>query len=110
VWTGTCDDITEYYDGLLIAYKINVAGASDPATSLNINNLGAKTVKLNNDTALTTHYPVGSILLLTYSASDDFFKIANYDSNNKVSIYREDGSGTDIYPLLFHYTKTGSLT
>ena len=110
VWAGTCDDITEYYDGLLIAYKINVAGASNPATSLNINNLGAKTVKLNNNTALTTHYPVGSILLLTYSASDNFFKIANYDSNNKVSIYREDGSGTDIYPLLFHYTQTGSLT
>ena len=109
VWTGSNSDITQYYDGMVIAYKIVVAG-SGSGTTLNINNLGAKSIKLNNNTTMTTHYPVGAILLLTYSSSDGYFKIANYDSNNKVSLYREDGDGSDIYPLLFHYTKNSDLT
>ena len=40
-WTGTCEDITAYVDGLTIIYVPKVAGAS--TTTLNINGLGAKT-------------------------------------------------------------------
>lgn len=38
-WTGTCEDITEYYEGLTVLYKVNIEGAS--TTTLNINDLGA---------------------------------------------------------------------
>ena len=54
-WLGTLDGLTAYYDGLLILYKIPVAGAT--TTTLNLNNLGAKTVYCNNTGKLTTHYP-----------------------------------------------------
>lgn len=88
-WTGTSDDITEYYDGLMIAYKTNIAGISG-GTTLNINNLGAVAIVRNTTSAITTHYGVGSILMLTYTvdiASDgtttNYWKLADYDSDTK---------------------------
>ena len=63
-WTGSSDDITEYYYGLCILYKINVEGST--VTTLNINGLGAKTVYRSGITNLTTEYPINSVILLTY--------------------------------------------
>lgn len=65
VWTGSSDDITEYYYGLCILYKINVDGAS--TTTLNINGIGAKNIYRSGVINLTTEYPVGSVILLTYT-------------------------------------------
>ena len=65
VWTGSHPDITEYYEGLQIKFHLNIAGAS--TTTLNINGLGAKTVYLYGATKLTTHYPVGTVLDMTYT-------------------------------------------
>ena len=83
VWTGTCPDITEYYDGLMIAYKTNVAGATD--LTLNINGLGAVSVVRNATTAVTTHYAANSILMLTYTVDSGtaYWKISDYDSDTK---------------------------
>lgn len=84
VWTGTCEDITEYYDGLMIAYKTNIAGAT--GTTLNINNMGAVAVVRNTTSAITTHYGAGSILMLTYtvdSSGTAYWKLADYDSDTK---------------------------
>ena len=39
-WLGALDDLTAYYDGLLILYKPSVAGAS--TTTLNINSIGGQ--------------------------------------------------------------------
>jgi len=39
----------------MIIYKPSVAGSS--TTTLNLNNIGAKTCYLNNTTKLTTHFP-----------------------------------------------------
>lgn len=64
-WLGDEADITSYYDGLAILYKVPVAGAA--TTTLNINGLGAKTIYRFSNSKLTTHYPVSSILLLIYS-------------------------------------------
>lgn len=85
-WTGTCDDITEYYDGLMIHYKLNVAGVSGGST-LNINGLGAVAVKRNATTAVTTTYAVGSVLNLTYTTTNGtpYWVIADYDANTKTS-------------------------
>ena len=55
-WLGELGGLNAYYDGLLILYKSPIAGGSS-TTTLNINNLGAKTVYLNNTSKLTTHYP-----------------------------------------------------
>lgn len=67
-WLGSDSSIQEYYDGLTIAYKLNIAGAS--TTTLNINGLGAKTVYLGGTTKLTTQYPVNSVVLLTYTITN----------------------------------------
>lgn len=85
VWTGTYEDITEYYEGLTITFKVNIAGVSG-GTTLNINGLGAVPVVRNATTAVTTTYPVGSVLLLIYSVDSDGvarWKTADYDANSK---------------------------
>lgn len=91
-WTGSYSGITTYTDGLTIIYVPNVAGAS--TTTLNINGLGAKTCYYNNTSKLTTHYAVGTPILLTYSGES--WKRADYnsDSNTYTSAYCVTGAET----------------
>lgn len=93
-WTGTCDEITEYYEGLTILYKLNVAGASG-GTTLNINGLGAIAVNRNASTAVTTIYPVGSVVMLTYSGGA--WLIADYDANSKNTAGTSNKADTKMY-------------
>lgn len=82
-WLGSNTRIAAYYDGLTILYKINKAGAT--TTTLNINSLGAKTVYRYGTTKLTTHYPVNSVILLTYMAdlnSGCWMVTGDYNSND----------------------------
>ena len=74
---------TLYTDGQLFLYKVAVAGATP--TTLNINGLGAKTVYRSNTTKLTTHYVVGSYILLYYSSSlnsGSFIVVNDYATDN----------------------------
>lgn len=80
VWTGSNSDITEYFDGLVVAYKIGIAGAS--STTLNINSLGAKKCYLRGTSSITTHYTVGTVVLLVYNATTSAFYSADYDTNS----------------------------
>lgn len=84
-WLGSHADITEYYEGLTIAYKIPVAGAS--TTTLNINSLGAVPVVKNATTAISTSYPVNTIALLTYTLDDTTarWKTAEYGSSGDIT-------------------------
>jgi len=66
-WLGTDPDITSYYDGLVIWYRITINGAS--TTTLNINGLGAKTIYRYSTAKLTTHWPVNSVIPLVYVAA-----------------------------------------
>lgn len=75
-WTGSYSGITAYTDGLTIIYVPKVAGAS--TTTLNINGLGAKTCHYTGSSNLTTHYAVGTPILLTYVGG--YWKRADYDS------------------------------
>ena len=93
VWTGTHADINEYFDGLTVAYKTNVAGAS--ATTLNINGLGAVPVNRNASTAVSTSYPVGSVVILTYSAGA--WLTADYDANTKNTAGTSNKADTKMY-------------
>ena len=77
-WTGTIDGLTAYYDGLTVIYVPHVAGASN--TYLNINGLGAVLCYYSGTTKLTTHYPVGTPILLTYYG--ERWRRADYDSNS----------------------------
>lgn len=83
VWLGTNNEISSYYNGLTIAYKVGIAGAEN--LTLNINGLGAKSVVRNASSAVTTHYGVGSVVLLVYTTDDgtSYWKVADYDSDTK---------------------------
>lgn len=109
-WLGTCEDITEYYDGLTIAYKIGIAGAS--TTTLNINGLGAKTVK-RATANLTTHLGVNTVVHLTYTTIDGvgYWVWANYDSGNTKVTQSQSSTATGKYPvLLSYYTQDKTTT
>lgn len=83
-WLGSHSGIAEYYPGLMIAYKPNIAGAT--GLTLNINGLGAVAVVRNTTTAVTTHYGASSILMLVYTVDSNgtaYWKIADYDSDTK---------------------------
>jgi lysophospholipase L1-like esterase len=94
VWTGTSQEITEYFDGLTVAYKTNIAGVSGGST-LNINGLGAIPVMRNSDTAVTTTYPAGSVILLTYSEGS--WLTADYDANTKTTTGTSNKAATKLY-------------
>lgn len=93
-WTGSHDDITEYYNGLTIAFKVGTAGSTK--TTLNINNLGAVTVVRNVNTGISTSYAVKTIVFLIYTAdgSTAYWKVADYDANtrNTVGDYRKNAT------------------
>jgi len=103
-WTGSCAGFTAYSNGLTVLYRPNVAGAS--TTTLNINGLGAKTCYYNGTSKLTTHYPVGSVILLTYH--DNGWHRADYDSNTntQIRIYRQTTGYNGDYPLIVSRTQT----
>ena len=107
-WLGTSDKITAYYDGLTIRYKIGVAGQS--TTTLNINNLGAKTVYRFSDSKLTTHFPVNSIIHLIYHAdlNGGCWMCSDYDANTN-TYQRVYASTSNVeYPITTRYaTSTG---
>ena len=104
-WTGSHSDITAYYKGLVIAYKIGVTGNESQST-LNINNLGAVPVKRNKTGAVNTQYPVGAILILVYTLTDNVasWEIADYDTNTKMTQYYTDNQVNSNYPLIFRHT------
>lgn len=108
-WTGTNTDIESYYDGLVVNYKIGIAGAS--TTKLNINELGAKTCYLReNDKKITTHYAVGTMVLLSYNSTTDAFYSADYDANDLgVRVYRQTSGYDADYPILVSRTKTAEI-
>lgn len=93
-WTGVCEGITEYSDGLTVLYRTNIAGVSG-GTTLNINGLGAVPVYRNVSTAITTTYPVGSVLLLTYSGGA--WLTADYDANSKNTAGTSNKVGAQLY-------------
>lgn len=104
-WTGSHSDIKAYYKGLVIAYKIGVTGNESQST-LNINNLGAVPVKRNKTGAVNTQYPVGAVLILVYTLTNDVasWEIADYDTNSQMTQYYTDNQVNSNYPLIFRHT------
>ena len=85
LWTGTNTNISSYYDGLLVAFRHNTAGAS--TTTLNINSLGAKTVYRKNSEKLTTHIPTGTTILYTFdSTKDGWYAATDIDTQDPYNL------------------------
>ena len=91
-WTGTDSRISAYYEGLTIIFVPQIAGAS--TTTLNINGLGAKTCYFTNTSKLTTHYAVGTPIMLTYYANT--WRRADYDSNSWRAIRINSASSNSV--------------
>ena len=89
-WSGSYTGINEYTDGLTIIYVPKVAGAS--TTTLNINNLGAKTCYYTGTSKLTTHYAANTPILLTYQGG--YWKRADYNVDTYTSAYSVTSGGT----------------
>ena len=107
-WTGSHPDITAYYDGLMIAYKVGVAGAS--TTTLNINGLGAVKVVRNATTAVSTVYPVNSVVFLVYTVDSGtaYWKAHDYDANTYQRVY--ETSTNQEYAITTRYNTTDGST
>lgn len=106
-WKATASGVTALTDGLTIRYKLVVAGAA--TTTLNLNNLGAKTVYRFNSTKLTTHYAVGSYIILTYNSSLNsgcWITVDGYDSNSDTHVRQYVANDNNEYPLLSRYATT----
>ena len=109
-WLGTNTDIPSLFTGLTIAYKISIAGAS--TTTLDLTTAagasGAKTVK-RNASNLTTHLPVGTVVLLTYDGTAWCW--ADYDSNTntQMRVYRQTSGYNGDYPILVSRTALSSI-
>ena len=93
-WTGTIEGLTAYYEGLTVLYVPAVAGAS--TTKLNINGLGAVQCFYTGTTALTTHYAVGTPILLTYRTIGTTAGWRRADYNSNTTYY--------VFTNLCHYT------
>lgn len=103
-WKATASGVTALTDGLTIRYKLVVAGAA--TTTLNLNNLGAKTVYRFNTTKLTTHYAVGSYIILTYNSSLNsgcWITVDGYDSNSDTHVRQYVANDNNEYSLLARY-------
>ena len=107
-WTGTSSRITEYYDGLVINYKVGIAGHSD-GTTLNINSLGAKPCYLRGTTKITTHYAKGTMVILSYSAATDAFYSSDYDKNDYSKVRQVKTSTNVNYPLLLSHESASNM-
>lgn len=67
-WTGSLNTISALYDGLTIAYWLPYAGSGNATLNLTLSGgtTGAINCYYQGNTRLTTHYGVGSMILLTY--------------------------------------------
>ena len=110
-WTGVTRDAT-LYTGKCIAYKLSSAGVSGTQSTLNLTladgtTTGAKNIMMNNNTAVTNHYAVNSILLLVYDGTA--WKLADYNTNTTYSIgdiYSDTAAATaakkSSYSVYYH--------
>lgn len=108
-WIGTNTNIAALTPGLTIAYKIGIAGSTTTTLTLTISSgtTGAITIK-RNASNLTTHLPVGTVVLLTYDGTNWCW--ADYDSSTpNLRVYRQTVDYNGDYPILVSRTALGSI-
>jgi hypothetical protein len=102
----------------MIAYKLPYAGNSSAAT-LNLTfadntTSGAKAVILNQNTAVTTHFPVTSIVFLvydaTYNSNAGAWKTFDYNTNSDTKVRQTLTSADTNRPILLGYSAITTTT
>lgn len=82
-WTGVTRD-SSLYTGKTIAYKLPYAGSGSASLQLKDssgNNVGGNIAVYSMTTRVTTHYPAGSVIQMTYDGT--YWRTAGwYNSNN----------------------------
>lgn len=72
-WSALYDvtdpEVTEYTDGMKVAIVVPVAGNGSYGTALQINSLGYKPIVFATSSMISTHYPVGGIIIARYNAT-----------------------------------------
>lgn len=106
VWSGNTtatSEVTALTAGLKISLKVpsNMSGAA--TTQLNLNSLGAKTIRRNNGN-LTTHLPFGTIVYLTYDGT--YWVWADYDSNSDTKVTQNRTTSNTAYPIILKTNNT----
>ena len=99
-WLGTHENITEYYAGLVVAYKTPTNGGTVGDTvRLNINDLGWTDIVINKNTYIITDYPAGTILLLVYTIDDGtgYWKIYDNNTDTKNTAGSSNKTGSKMY-------------
>ncbi len=111
-WTGALPSgVTQYYEGLSIAYFLPYAGTSSAAT-LNLGGLGAKPVILGENAtgSTTTHYAAKNVIWMTYltdsgvNSGNGYWKVSAHRNSTYyyTTAYCGTGAGTAA--------KTGSVS
>lgn len=104
LWKATDSNITELYDGLTVAIRLDVAGHGTYGTLFQVNSLDAKPVVANTNTMVGTRYPVGSTVIAIYNSTQTAsayvnnvsttftgcWQIADYDSTNVWQMRRQN--------------------
>lgn len=85
--TGVSQD-SELYDGKTIFLYLSYAASTDATLNLTLANgttTGEKPIYYTGTTRMTTHYGAGSVVSLTYVASEDSWRRADYNTNTTYS-------------------------
>lgn len=110
-WKGSHSKITALYTGLMILYKNDVAGIGTYGVVLDINELGEHPVVRNASTAVSTAYPVGSIINLVYDADQVAAVYRGNGSENVTGCWKiaDYNSDSDTTYLLRNYNGNAKL-
>ena len=105
-WITTNDNVTSYFDGMTVAFKVPVAGNGTYGTVLSINGLGEHPVIRNVSTMVSTTYGVGCMLVLTYDANASGSAYINSSSATTIQgVWKvSDYDSTIVYRLEQYYT------
>ena len=92
-WTATIPEVTSLYPGLSIAYKIGIAGTT--TTNLNVNGFGNNVVRRNTGN-LTTHLPVGTVVILVFDGTFWVWADYNVDTIDRTAWFTTITAGSTI--------------
>lgn len=116
-WTGKID-VPALYDGLTIAYFLPYAGSGNATLNLTLSGGGTTGAKncYYNASRLTTHYPAGSTILMTYwsagsikvsgtaTTDDRWCCDADYNTNTNTYVTQTATTTSANYEVLFSAT------
>lgn len=117
-WTGNLTSLDALYTGLTIAYYLPYAGSGNATLNLTLKNGGTGAINCyyQTGTRMTTHYPAGSVIWMTYFAAGDITVAGTATTDNRWIGHSNYYSDTHVYEQAYSSTaaataaKTASCT